>query len=83
VQSVGRAVTASVKACIARLGWRFAFSVSKPKPAQDPGYIDPYTGNVCHNAGFVDVCTPPDHPVYYYNEEGRPCRRDGLVSICT
>ena len=78
------AVTASVKRCMLRLGWRYAFAVSRPKPAEDPGtYISPETGNVCRTTGFIAVCTPPSGTVYYYNEDGRPCRRTGLVSICT
>ena len=77
-------LTASVKKCMLRLGWRYAFAVSRPKPAEDPGtYISPETGNVCRTTGFIAVCTPPSGTVYYYNEDGRPCRRTGLVSICT
>jgi hypothetical protein len=80
------AATASVKACMLKLGWRYAFSLRKPtpQPAEDPGtYISPETGNVCRTTGFIAVCTPPSGTVYYYNEHGRPCRRTGLVSICT
>ena len=52
-----------------------------PDPA--PTYIDLETGMECHNAGIAAICDPPSGTVYYYNKHGRPCRRSGLVAICT
>jgi len=75
-------LTASVKKCMLRLGWRFAFSLYRPQPAQPPTYIDPQTGMECHNTGFVAICDPPHGTVYYHNEEGLSCRRSGLMEIC-
>jgi hypothetical protein len=46
-------------------------------------WIDPDNGLECHSVGIGSVCVPPHGTVTYTNRHGYPCRRTGLVAVCT
>jgi hypothetical protein len=88
--------TPAFKACMKGRGYRWLstklvqdpHSVAPRKASprtvrQDDGYIDPDTGLVCHNAGIVAICDPPQGTVHYTNDEGLNCTRTGLVAVCS
>ncbi len=76
---------AAFRRCMRARGWVLDHVVEDtPSTAPTPAtYIDPETGMECHDVGIAAVCDPPSGTVYYYNKHGRPCRRTGLVAICT
>ena len=70
---------AAFETCMRTCGWAPDHVV---KPAK-PTWIDPDTGLECHRAGIADICEPPRGTVTYTNKHGYPCRRTGLVAVCT
>lgn len=66
------------EACMRLRGW----APDVPKPDK-PTWIDPDTGIECHSAGIAAVCVPPHGTVTYTNKHGYPCRRTGLVAVCS
>jgi hypothetical protein len=65
--------------CMRARGWVLDHIV----PDAPPTWIDPDTGLECHSAGIAAVCDPPQGTTTYVNRHGYPCRRTGLVAICT
>jgi hypothetical protein len=76
---------AAFRKCMRARGWVLERIVpdAPPSSGASPSYIDPETGMECHNAGIAAICDPPSGTVYYYNKHGRPCRRTGLLAVCT
>ncbi len=75
-------------------GWKFLYETRDKETPSDavrssvklkPGhYIDPDNGMDCQNSSGVAVCDPPNGTVNYFDvEQGLPCTRTGIVSICS
>jgi len=47
----GVPTSAQYKRCMARHGWRYAYT------QREPTWIDPETGLRCHNTGFATICS--------------------------
>ena len=75
---------AAFEACMQARGWSHDPVVrsAAPRPARET-WIDPDTGLECHSAGIGQVCVPPHGTVTYTNRYGLPCRRTGLVAVCS
>ena len=82
---------ASFKKCMRVHGWVVDKYTPDPKPRNaarsqgtrdHSGYVNE-DGLICHGAGGVDICDPPNGTVKYRNEEGLNCTRNGLVAICS
>jgi hypothetical protein len=38
----------------------------------------------CHDEGGMSVCVPPQRTVRYFDpDQGLPCTRTGIVSVCS
>jgi hypothetical protein len=85
-------------ACMRQQGWAYRFVTRtrvQAAPSRDPSFsasvkpapghfIDHSNGMDCQNIGGADVCDPPDGTVHYFDpDQGLPCTRTGLMSICS
>jgi hypothetical protein len=72
---VGQETSPALKQCMLSRGWRFDHT------ERSPTWIDPETGLSCRSAGIAAICDPPQGS--YVNKHGYPCRRTGLISVCS
>jgi hypothetical protein len=77
------------KKCMRAHGWVQSGYIpnapaSRGNPHLQPGddYISTDTGMSCKDIGGIGICGAPRGTVYYRNENGENCQRNGLVSIC-
>lgn len=92
------APTQAYRACMRQRGWAYRFVTRtrvQAAPSGDPSFsasvklapghfIDHSNGMDCQNIGGAEVCNPPDGTVHYFDpDQGLPCTRTGVMSICS
>ena len=75
----GAITSANYKRCMLAQGWRYRST------ARVRTYIDPDTGMNCRDeGGGAAICEPPQGTVHYFDpDQGLPCTRTGIVSVCS
>jgi hypothetical protein len=81
--------------CMRRHGYKFVRIEHQKSAPADPyfssdaklrhgHFIDHDTGMDCQSNGFADICMPPNGTVRYFDpDQGLPCTRTGLMSVCS
>jgi hypothetical protein len=92
------ATTQAYRTCMRQHGWAYRFvrrTRAKVAPSGDPAFsagvklapghfIDHDNGMDCQNIGGAEVCVPPNGTVHYFDpEQGLPCTRTGIMSVCS
>src|SRR5262249_7618979 len=91
------APTPAYRACMRQHGWayRFVTRTRVQAPSGDPSFsasvklapghfIARDHGMDCQNIGGAEVCVPPNGTVHYFDpEQGLPCTRTGIMSVCS